>query len=129
LGNGRTILLVDDERPVLQSVGKYLVALGYQILTAASGEEALAEFTAAENPVEAVVLDLTMPGMGGRRCLDELLQIDPNAKVLVASGYSGDGEEKAMLQAGAKAFVPKPFRLQGLADKIQATIEEGLRPS
>jgi PAS domain S-box-containing protein len=123
-GRGQTILLVDDEVAVLEPALQSLVALGYQVLTATSGEEALERFDGVSDRVALVVLDLGMPGMGGRRCLAELLRIDPNVNVLVASGYSDSSRKTAMVKAGAKGFIPKPYRLRKLAEKIQSIIDE-----
>ena len=83
-----TILLVDDDDRVLDMVRQMIGMGGYQVLSARSGEEALEMYASHREDIALVVLDLIMPGMGGKRCLQELLRINPNAKILVASGYS-----------------------------------------
>ena len=55
-----------------------------------------------------------MPGMGGKRCLQKLLELDPGVKVMIASGYAGEAVEQDVLEAGAKAFIRKPYRLNDL---------------
>jgi CheY-like chemotaxis protein len=123
-GRGQTILLVDDEVAVLEPALQSLVALGYRVVTATSGEQALKWFRAEVDRVALVVLDLGMPGMGGLRCLDELLRIDASVNVLVASGYAESDRKAAMSKAGARGFIAKPYRLRELAQKIQCIIDE-----
>jgi len=70
-----------------------------------------------------VILDLIMPEMGGTECLKELLKIDPQVKVLVASGYSGDASVKDTIQLGAKGFVSKPFRVNELLREVREVLD------
>ena len=70
------------------------------------------------------MLDLIMPGMGGKPCLEELLKIDPDVKILVASGYSADGPTKQALSSGAKGFVAKPFDMRQVLEMVRKTIDE-----
>ena len=110
-GGTETILLVDDEESLLGMGKDLLTRFGYTVLTSADGESALELFRQENKRIDLIVLDLIMPGMGGRRCLEELLKIDSHAKVLIASGYSPDEPTKEVLKAGAKGFVSKPYNM------------------
>jgi len=70
-----------------------------------------------------VILDLIMPQMGGGRCLEELLKIDPNVKVIVASGHSADGPTRDALKRGAKGFVSKPFDVQQILRSVREALD------
>jgi PAS domain S-box-containing protein len=108
-GQGETILLVDDE-PALRQLGrKLLERFGYLVLTAESGEEALSLYARQRDRIDLVVLDQIMPGMGGRKCLQRLLGMQPDLKVLVLSGFVPDtAEEPAGQLPGARAVLKKP---------------------
>ncbi len=82
--------------------------LGYTIFSTNSGESALEIYTQSHKEIDLIVLDLGMPGMGGKKCLDKLIAFDKEVKVIIASGYSDDGLVKDVSEK-AKAFVLKPF--------------------
>jgi len=109
-----TVLVVDDEESIRGPVAEYLEHLGYQVRNAASGEEALDIFGQAPGRFSAVILDLSMPGMGGKACLVKLLELSPEAQVLVASGYAGGDVAEEMDHLGAAGFISKPFKLAEL---------------
>jgi signal transduction histidine kinase/ActR/RegA family two-component response regulator len=121
-GRGETVLLVDDEPSVREVCGDLLEALGYRVLRAASGEEALAVHTEYGREVDVVILDIGMPGMGGRRALRELKRIDPAARVIVASGYADAVHGADMIAAGARAFLEKPYRAVTLARALREAL-------
>lgn len=104
-----TLLLVDDEERVRKISEIILTRSGYKVLTAGDGKEALEVYRRNKEQISLVVLDLIMPEMGGKQCLDGLLKIDPGVKVLVASGYSVNGPTDDALEAGAVDFIRKPF--------------------
>ncbi len=108
-GGNETILLVDDEEFIRELGVDVLGRAGYTVLTANNGENALELYRQERARIDLVILDLIMPGMGGSKCLEELLTIDPHTRVLIASGYSPDGPTKGALDAGAKGFVSKPY--------------------
>ena len=95
-----------------------LELLGYIVYTAETGEEAL-EIFAGLDKVDLVLLDLNMPGMGGYRCLQELLQLDPSARVLIVSGHSEFDVNRDKLTEKAMGFVRKPYRLNELALRMR----------
>ncbi|HTY23903.1 MAG TPA: PAS domain S-box protein [Desulfomonilaceae bacterium] len=119
-----TILLVDDEEFVRELGVRILGKAGYQVLVAGNGREALDLLKKERTHISLVVLDLIMPEMGGRECLRELQKIDPQVKVLVASGYSADASVKEMLHMGAKGFVNKPFRIKELLRDVRRILDE-----
>ena len=118
-----TILLVDDEDLVSDLGARILTKHGYTVIKAANGREALHLFKKEHSRVSLVILDLIMPEMGGTECLKELLQIDPQVNVLVASGYSADASVKENIQMGAKGFVMKPFRVNELLRDVREVLD------
>ena len=120
-----TVLLVDDEDLVSDLGARILTKHGYTVLKAANGREALDVFEKESSQISLVILDLIMPEMGGTECLKELLKIDPQVKVLIASGYSGDASVKETIQMGAKGFVMKPFRVNELLRDVRRILDEG----
>ena len=119
-----TILLVDDEEIVI-GVGKQMLKkLGFSVLTATSGQEALDIFKVNKDRIDLVVLDMIMPGMGAGDTYDELQVLDPDIKVLLSSGYGVDEQTNEVLQRGCKGFIQKPFNMQVLSEKIKEVMQE-----
>ena len=113
-----TILLVDDEES-LRSVGKRILErLGYEILLAENGPRALEIYQAHQDRIALVILDMIMPGMGGRETYLQLKEINPGVKVLLSSGYSLDGEAQEIMAQGAQGFIQKPYRIDALSQQI-----------
>lgn len=119
-----TILLVDDEEDVRQLGARILTRSGYKVITAANGMEALDSYSREKDHIDLVILDLMMPTMGGKDCLKELLKIDPQTRVLVASGLSSDSLTKKCVELGAKGFVGKPFRFKELLKRVRKSLDE-----
>ena len=114
-----TILLVDDE-PIVIGVGKQMLEkLGFSVLTATSGMEALDIFKVNKDCIDLVVLDMIMPSMGAGDTYDGLRAIDPAIKVLLSSGYGIDDQTNELLKRGCKGFIQKPFNMQVLSTKIE----------
>jgi PAS domain S-box-containing protein len=109
-GGGEKVLVVDDEPAVRELAAAILERSGYQVVQAASGEEALSLLASEAGAVQAVVLDLGMPGMGGKACLAEMARLSPAPRVLVASGYLQAGLEEEVERLGAAGLVAKPYR-------------------
>ncbi|MCB2228764.1 MAG: response regulator [Desulfarculaceae bacterium] len=114
------VLVVDDEAGIRDSVAEFLRHMGYTVLEAGSGEEALEVYAAHRGEVDVVVLDLSMPGMGGKACLQRLRAMDGEVKVLVASGYAGSDVAEELDGLGAAGFISKPFRLTELEKSLEA---------
>ncbi len=121
-GDDETILVVDDEEYVRELSVEALEMSGYKILEAASAEEALDIYTRHGKSIALVMLDLSMPGMGGHQCLRELLRLNPKVKVLVASGFSSKGQAHEVLQAGAAGFIAKPHPIKKLLAKVREVL-------
>jgi CheY-like chemotaxis protein len=113
LGGTETILLVDDEEYVRDLASRLLEHAGYRVITAGNARMALDLYEQKRNDIALVILDLIMPKMGGRQCLQELLKIEPSLRVLIASGYSDAENREELVRSGAKGFVGKPFRRFG----------------
>jgi two-component system cell cycle sensor histidine kinase/response regulator CckA len=116
--SGATILVVDDEKDILSSVGECLEQAGSRVIRASSGEEALLLQQEYAGKLDLVILDIGMPGMGGHACLRELMQQDPTLRVLISSGYFSEGQIKELLQQGAQGYLTKPYKLSDLLAKV-----------
>ena len=117
-GNG-TILLIDDEKMILDVGIELLEELGYTVLSAMSGKEAIDVFQTSREDIKLIIMDMIMPGMGGGETYDRLKEIDPDIKVLLSSGYSINGQATKILRRGCDGFIQKPFNMNQLAQKIQ----------
>jgi CheY-like chemotaxis protein len=117
-----TILLVDDEEMVLEVGEKLLKTMGYHVLTAREGTEAVEVYKKHRETVDLVVLDIIMPKMKGGEVFDCLTEINPDINVLLSSGYSIDGEASKILERGAKGFIQKPFDVERLSESIRAIL-------
>ena len=117
-----TILLIDDEKKILEVAGKLLKAMGYHVLTAEEGREAIEVYKKHGETVDLVLLDIIMPNMKGGEVFDRLKEINPEIKVLLSSGYSIDGEATKILERGAKGFIQKPFDMERLSGSIRTIL-------
>jgi two-component system cell cycle sensor histidine kinase/response regulator CckA len=122
-GGTETILLVDDETSIRDFASRVLLKFGYTPLNAASGEEALEIYSNRRDEIDLVVIDLGMPGMGGHKCVKELMKINPDLKIIIASGYSINGQVKDTLEAGAKGFVGKPYQIHELLRQVRDVLD------
>lgn len=118
-----TILLVDDQDMILDTCGEVLRTLGYTVIPAKSGNEALEIYTRAKEAVDLVILDMVMPGLSGSATYDKLKETHQQVKVLLASGYSIDGQASQILERGCNGFIQKPFDIQTLSQKIREILE------
>lgn len=114
----KTILLVDDEDMIWDVISDMLQQLGYRIILAGDGKEAVQIYGANPGLIDLVILDMLMPNMGGRETFFILKELDPNVKVLASSGYVSQEEIQDVMDAGAAGFLRKPYRLADLAKKI-----------
>jgi len=118
-----TIIIVDDEPDILDIGQNTLEQFGYTVLMARSGEEAIEIYSRQGNRIDLVILDLGMPGMGGEKCLQELLRMNPSVKVLIASGYAATQTVQGILEAGATGFMAKPYRLEDMLKKVREVLD------
>jgi PAS domain S-box-containing protein len=120
-GSG-TILLVDDEKMIVEVGRELLEELGYIVLPVRSGQEAIEVFKDRHQEIDLVIMDMIMPGMGGGETFDRLKEIDPQVRVLLSSGYSVNGQASKILKRGCEGFIQKPFNMHQLAEKVQNSI-------
>jgi len=121
------ILLVDDEEIILDVGEALLTSLGYTVLIAQGGKEAIeiVRTTLPSSPPDLVILDMIMPSMGGGETYDRLKELSPSIKVLLSSGYSIDGQAKEILKRGCNGFIQKPFTLREVSKAIREVLGEG----
>jgi len=117
-----TILLVDDEEAVRSIAALMLQRLGYTVLQAGDGEEALEIFTAHRQEIRGVVLDVTMPRMDGLTALIRLREMDPTVRVLMSSGFAEADVMDRAAAAGSFAFIQKPYEIRALADLLKKAL-------
>lgn len=122
-GGTETILIVDDELFVRELGEQILAKFGYSVISASDGESALEIYFNNKEKISLVILDLIMPGMGGKKCLGEFLKRDPDVKVIIASGYSPDGDVKSTMEAGAKGFISKPYNVRNMLSEIREVLD------
>jgi CheY-like chemotaxis protein len=122
-GGTETILLVDDEESIRDLAEEILRMFGYTVIAAADGEKALEIYREKKEDISLVILDLIMPGMGGQKCLEEILKIDPAQKVVIASGHSANGPTKNVLETDAKGYIKKPFELEPMLNVIREVLD------
>jgi PAS domain S-box-containing protein len=121
---GGRILVVDDERVVRNLARTVLERVGFQVLTADSGEKALSIYRREGSAIDLVLLDYSMPRMNGVQALKELARLDPDVCVIFCSGYHTDDQVDQMLAAGARAFVPKPYRPRDIVQAIRRVLAQ-----
>lgn len=117
-----TILLVDDEEMVLEVGGEMLKSLGYTILTAGTGKEAIEIFHANSKTISLVILDMIMPEMSGGAVFDALKSRYPGIRVLLSSGYSLDGQAGEILKRGCAGFIQKPFNINRISREVRKVL-------
>jgi two-component system cell cycle sensor histidine kinase/response regulator CckA len=120
-GSG-TILLVDDEAMILDVGAQMLRRLGYSVLTAAGGRDALAVYRRQHEAIDLVILDMIMPDMDGNQTYEALTAIDPGVCVMLATGFSINEKAESMLKCGCRGFIQKPFDINALSQKIHEVI-------
>ncbi len=124
LRGNETILIVDDDEMVQSMTKMILEQKGYRVLTADHGHEALEMCKGFDGNIDVALLDMGMPVMGGVETYSEMIQLRPRLKVIICSGYELDAAAQTLLDAGASAFIQKPFRTADLAREIRRTLEE-----
>ena len=122
-GSG-TLLIVDDEELVLDVGANMLEKLGYTVLKAHNGTQAVDIFEAHKDKIKMVVLDIIMPDMGGGVVYDKIKAMNPEVKVLLSSGYSVDGQAIELLERGCDGFMQKPFTMEELSGKITQILKK-----
>jgi two-component system cell cycle sensor histidine kinase/response regulator CckA len=119
----RTVLLVDDEKMVLDVGQAILQRLGHDVVTALSGEEALNKFAEHRESIGCAVLDLTMPGMDGKETFMRLRELNPTLPVIIASGLAVDQVLGQFGDRPPTAVIQKPYQIADLSAKIQSILQ------
>ena len=118
-----TVLLIDDEEMIIDVGCGLLREIGYTVIPARSGQEALDIYRERYANIDIVVMDMIMPGLGGGETFDHLKQINPRVKVLLSSGYSINGQASQIMERGCDGFIQKPFNLQQLSAKLRQILD------
>jgi two-component system, cell cycle sensor histidine kinase and response regulator CckA len=121
-GGHETVLLVDDDDSIRELGEQILEMFGYTVISAPDGERALQVYREGKDGIDLVILDLIMPGMGGGQCLQRILEINSQAKVVIASGYFANGETEQAAASGAKAFVHKPYNVHQMLKVVREVL-------
>ena len=122
-GQGRTVLVVDDESIVVATLTELLSEIGYRVIAVSNGKRAIEVFSTNPDGFNAVVMDLSMPEMDGKECFAKLHEIDPGVRVILITGFSRDGRVQELLDMGVKGFLQKPFRLEKLSAVLADIID------
>ncbi len=121
-GKGQKILVVEDDEMSLMICRKMLELLGYEVITARDGEEALKLYESAHP--DLVVADIVMPKMGGKELLAKIKEKDPEAKVILVSGYSMEKEINSYKSMGAIGYLQKPLTYHALAEEVSKALSK-----
>ncbi|MDA8123606.1 MAG: response regulator [Deltaproteobacteria bacterium] len=114
----QTVLLIDDEEVIVEVTRDILETMGYRVLTASTGSEAIERYRMDKDRIDMVILDMIMPGMGGEETFEQLKAINPAIKVILSSGYGLNNDAKRIMARGAQSFLVKPFHIDQLLKKI-----------
>jgi PAS domain S-box-containing protein len=117
-----SLLLVDDEQLIIDVGTAILKKLGYNVMVATSGEQALDMVQRKKTDIDLVILDMIMPGMDGGKTFDRLREICPEMPVILSSGYALNGKADAIMQRGCNGFLQKPFNISELSLKVQEVL-------
>jgi two-component system CheB/CheR fusion protein len=120
-----TVLIVDDEEIVRRTATAALTKHGYAVLIAENGQAAVELFRSLSERIALVLLDMTMPVMGGETALRELQSVKPDVKVILSSGFNEAEAVRRFAGAGLSGFIQKPYTSSRLVDKIRRTLENG----
>jgi len=117
-----TILIVDDENIILETSERLLCYLGYSVIKAQGGREAIEVFSANSDRIDLVILDLVMPEIEGGLVFDTLVKIKKDVKVMLSSGYDLDSKAQDIIGRGCRGFIQKPFDIKELSSKIREVL-------
>ena len=122
-GGTETILIVDDQETVWDFLIEALQKLGYSVLLAENGLDAVEIYENNPGQIDLVLLDMIMPKQGGHTTFHKLKEIDPNVSVLLSSGFVSMEDVDDLLNSGAAGFLPKPHRIREMAAKIRSILD------
>ena len=119
-----TILVIEDEELVMNTIRSILKKLGYRVLEAKTGNEAIDMVRTFDEDIDLALLDIKLPDISGDRLYPIIMEARPNLKVIVCSGYALDGPVREILNAGAEAFIQKPFSIAQISEKLKAVLDQ-----
>ncbi|MBW1717997.1 MAG: response regulator [Deltaproteobacteria bacterium] len=122
--NSQTVLLIDDEHMIVEVGKEMLVVLGYEVLTAKSGEKGVEVYKQNKDRVHLVILDMVMPNMGGTETYYRIKEINPDIKFLLSSGYSVNKEASKIVKGNSSGFIQKPFTINQLSEKVTKILDQ-----
>ena len=126
LGSG-TVLVVDDEDIIRELLGEMLEELGFTVISARDGREALAIYRMQWQEIDVVIVDMIMPGLSGREAFVEMKRINPSVRVILSTGFTKEGAVQETLDEGIAWFIQKPYRLEELSEAMfHALSREGV---
>jgi len=121
-GKSGVVLVIDDEEMIRTLAEKILEQNGYKVITAENGKDGVEKFREHKDSIDAVILDMIMPEMDGEKCLEEIISIKKDAKVLIASGFYRNSTSSSLLDKGASCFIKKPYSSMELIGILEKTI-------
>jgi len=117
-----TVFLIDDDEMIADVSEMILKNSGYDVVSAKSGKEAIEVYKENHSRIDMVILDMILPDMGGGDTYDRLKEINPEIKVLLASGYDIDYQGRDIMERGCDGFIQKPFNMNELLEKIRGIL-------
>lgn len=118
-----SILVVEDDEIVRETIGEFLRLEGYRVMEAGDGEQAWDRFRRRAKPFDILVADVVMPGWSGLTLAEELLEADPRVKVLLTSGYALEADVKRCMRSSRVAFLAKPFNRSALSTAVRDLLD------
>ena len=122
-GGSETILIVDDQETIWDFLIEALQMLGYSVLLAETGMDAVDIYAANPGAVDLVLMDMIMPKLGGSQAFEKIREIDPQAKILLSSGFVNEEDIQHLLAQGACGFLSKPHRLPVVVKAIRDALD------
>ncbi|MDA8139879.1 MAG: PAS domain S-box protein [Desulfobacteraceae bacterium] len=117
-----TLLFVDDEKGIVEVGCLLLQRLGYKVIVAHDGEQAVEIYRQQQDKIDLVIVDMIMPGMSGSDTFSALRAINPKVKIILSSGYSVNGQARSILDKGCNGFIQKPFSMQDISSKLREVL-------
>ncbi len=123
-GGNESILLIDDEKPAVQAIGKILGRLGYDVTASTNSIEALGAYKSDPEAFDLIITDQTMPGMTGKELAKEVIGMDGNTPIIICTGFSDQLNEEEALRMGISAFILKPIIMSELSEIVRTVLDD-----